>query len=369
MGFHIVMKILSSFSHPDNLYFSKNLEYTKKQGTRHLHSAVIFELGYNKKYQYVFGKLKSSLKMSKRTRNTTRKQIMQEPHNLIISNDIQVPNKNVSHINDKHPSEKILINSDQNISQADNKRQKCVESTSFINVNTVETTIDEIEFHRFNQMSKGQAIFQRNRQESIKQRSKNNVTRPNPISALEFGPSPVRVRHLANTLAENSAESPLYSSKPKIIPPVKQTDKTTPPTARIGSRASHRLPEPQTGEIRDYDQPDPPAGPRGHEVSSSRSGRIQGTVVSLIRYPGRSRGHKSAEPQSWQVSGHQVCRAANPGTHGPSVPETREANVKCTDVTGNNLDVRRHHHIRRQHKPKATWMSVDIVLFDGNLFL
>ncbi|BBG93234.1 hypothetical protein Prudu_001182 [Prunus dulcis] len=28
---------------------------------------------------------------------------------------------------------------------------------------------------------------------------------------------------------------------------------------------------------------------------------------------------------SEHVSGHQVCRAANPGTHGPSVPVTREA--------------------------------------------
>ncbi|BBN70276.1 hypothetical protein Prudu_1454S001100 [Prunus dulcis] len=35
-----------------------------------------------------------------------------------------------------------------------------------------------------------------------------------------------------------------------------------------------------------------------------QTGRIQGTVVSLIR---------------------------NPGSHGPGVPETREANVKCTD--------------------------------------
>ena len=124
------------------------------------------------------------------------------------------------------------------------------------------------------------------------------------------------------------------------------------PLAGLGRHAVY--PSRKLAKSGDYDQPDPPAGPRGHEVSSSRSGRIQGTVVSLIRYPGRSRGHKSAEPQSWQVSGHQVCRAANPGTHGPSVPETREANVKCTDVTGNNLDVRRHHHIRRQHKPKAT---------------
>ena len=116
------------------------------------------------RYQPVFGKLKSSLIMSKRTRNTMRKQIMQEPHNLIISNDIQVPNKNIFHINDEYPSEKIPINSDQNISQADKKRQKCVESTSSINVNTVETTLDQIQFHRFNQINKGQAIFQRNRQ-------------------------------------------------------------------------------------------------------------------------------------------------------------------------------------------------------------
>ncbi|KAL6289369.1 hypothetical protein ACE6H2_006879 [Prunus campanulata] len=102
--------------------------------------------------------------MSKRTRNTTRKQIMQQPHNLIISNDIQVPNKNVYHIDDKHPSEKIPINNHQNISQVDNKKQKCVGNTLSINVNTVETTTDEIEFHHFHQMRQGQAIFQRNRQ-------------------------------------------------------------------------------------------------------------------------------------------------------------------------------------------------------------
>ncbi|BBG99321.1 hypothetical protein Prudu_008973 [Prunus dulcis] len=48
----------------------------------------------------------------------------------------------------------------------------------------------------------------------------------------------------------------------------------------------------------DYDQPDPPAG-LGDTSQPSR--------------------------KSWQVSGHQVCRAANPGTHGPSFPGTREA--------------------------------------------
>ncbi|BBN67481.1 receptor like protein 19 [Prunus dulcis] len=55
--------------------------------------SIWIPLSYSR-YQPVFGKLKSSLIMLKRTRNTARKQIMQEPHNLIISNHIQVPNKN-----------------------------------------------------------------------------------------------------------------------------------------------------------------------------------------------------------------------------------------------------------------------------------
>ncbi|BBH03479.1 hypothetical protein Prudu_014369 [Prunus dulcis] len=58
-----------------------------------------------------------------------------------------------------------------------------------------------------------------------------------------------------------------------------------------------------------------------------QTGRIQGTVVSLIR---------------------------NPGSQGPGIPETREANVKCTDNTESKLDVRGHRHIRRQHILKAT---------------
>ncbi|KAI5351431.1 hypothetical protein L3X38_004322 [Prunus dulcis] len=52
-----------------------------------------------------------------------------------------------------------------------------------------------------------------------------------------------------------------------------------------------------------------------------QTSRIQGTVVSLIRIP---------------------------GSHGPSVPETREANVKRADKTEGNLDVGGHRHIRRQ---------------------
>ncbi|BBG99274.1 pyrimidine 2 [Prunus dulcis] len=42
-----------------------------------------------------------------------------------------------------------------------------------------------------------------------------------------------------------------------------------------------------------------------------------------------------------------------PGSHGLGVPETREANVKCTDKTERKLDVRGHRHIRRQQIPTA----------------
>ncbi|BBH02377.1 F-box family protein with DUF295 [Prunus dulcis] len=66
------------------------------------------------------------------------------------------------------------------------------------------------------------------------------------------------------------------------------------------------------GEIRDYDQPVPPAD----------SSMTPSQLESLWQDAG---DRSQPDPQSWQVSGHQVCRAANPGTHGPSVPETREA--------------------------------------------
>ncbi|BBH07004.1 hypothetical protein Prudu_018800, partial [Prunus dulcis] len=64
--------------------------------------------------------------------------------------------------------------------------------------------------------------------------------------------------------------------------------------------------------------------------------------------------HSQPDPQSWQVSVTQSqpepsrdtksIRAANPGTQGPGVPETFEANVKCTDKTESELDVGRHRH-------------------------
>ncbi|BBH07172.1 hypothetical protein Prudu_019037, partial [Prunus dulcis] len=83
----------------------------------------------------------------------------------------------------------------------------------------------------------------------------------------------------------------------------------------------------------DYSQPDSLASLGDTKSTRAATGRIQGIVVSLICNPGRSRSRDT-----------KSIRAANPGTHGPSVPETREANVKCTDKTEGKLDVRRHRH-------------------------
>ncbi|BBN68846.1 hypothetical protein Prudu_605S000400 [Prunus dulcis] len=59
---------------------------------------------------------------------------------------------------------------------------------------------------------------------------------------------------------------------------------------------------------------------------------------------------KSTRAANWQDSGDVVSLICIPGSHGPGVPETREANVKCTD------------------KLKANWMSVDIVISEGNIY-
>ncbi|KAI5350268.1 hypothetical protein L3X38_003159 [Prunus dulcis] len=76
----------------------------------------------------------------------------------------------------------------------------------------------------------------------------------------------------------------------------------------------------------DHSQPDPLAGLGDTQSTQAATGRIQGTVVNLIRNPGRSRDTKS-------------IRAVNSGTHGLSVSETREANVKCTDKTEATLRI------------------------------
>ncbi|KAI5349980.1 hypothetical protein L3X38_002871 [Prunus dulcis] len=109
-------------------------------------------------------------------------------------------------------------------------------------------------------------------------------------------------------------------------------------------------------------------------IRAANPGRIQGTIVSLIRWQvsvtqsqleplwqdsGDSSQHDSQSWQvsgtqsqpsrkSWQVSGHQISRTANPGTHGPSVPETRESMSSALT------------------KLKMDWMSVDIGPTEGN---
>ncbi|KAI5350269.1 hypothetical protein L3X38_003160 [Prunus dulcis] len=95
----------------------------------------------------------------------------------------------------------------------------------------------------------------------------------------------------------------------------------------------------------DHSQPDPLAGLGDTQSTQASTGRIQGTVVNLIRNPGRSRDTKSIRAANpGRSRDTKSIRAANPSTHGPSVPETREANVKCTDKTEGKLDVRRHLH-------------------------
>ncbi|BBH05833.1 hypothetical protein Prudu_017335, partial [Prunus dulcis] len=120
------------------------------------------------------------------------------------------------------------------------------------------------------------------------------VDRTRSKFALEFESDPVRVRHLANV-----------GHKRPICP----SNKTSLTRERHGRR--------KNGPVVSVTQSQP----------EPQTGRIQGTVVSLIR---------------------------NPGSHGPGVPKTREANVKCTDKTEGRLDARGHRHIRRQHILKAT---------------
>ncbi|BBN68813.1 hypothetical protein Prudu_606S000500 [Prunus dulcis] len=80
--------------------------------------------------------------------------------------------------------------------------------------------------------------------------------------------------------------------------------------ACLGRHAVH--PSRKLAKSGDYDQPIPPAD----------SSMTPSQLESLWQDAG---DRSQLDPQSWQVSGHQVCRAANPGTHGSRVPETREA--------------------------------------------
>ncbi|BBG99566.1 hypothetical protein Prudu_009294, partial [Prunus dulcis] len=121
---------------------------------------------------------------------------------------------------------------------------------------------------------------------------------PDPNSALEFESDPVRVRHLGNNFY--------------IKGRARKTEKWPGGGFMCTSTAWGR----KTLKNVSVTQSQP----------EQQTGRIQGTIVSLIRIP---------------------------GSHGPGVLETREANVKCTDKTKGKLDVRRHHQIRRQHILKA----------------
>ncbi|BBG99606.1 hypothetical protein Prudu_009350 [Prunus dulcis] len=100
------------------------------------------------------------------------------------------------------------------------------------------------------------------------------------------------------------------TQNPLKIPPICTPVITVNSLAGLGRHTGY--PSRKLAKSGDYDQPVPPAD----------SSMTPSQLESLWQDAG---DRSQPDPQSWQVSGHQVCRAANPGTHGPSVPETREA--------------------------------------------
>ncbi|KAI5318354.1 hypothetical protein L3X38_038062 [Prunus dulcis] len=138
---------------------------------------------------------------------------------------------------------------------------------------------------------------------------KPHMTGPDPNSTLEFESDPVLVRHLANVGHKRTFYPSSYKLRcTPVIPSI--------PLAGLGDTQSVRAANWQ--DSGDRSQPDPLAG-------------LGNTKSTRAANPDRSRDTKS-------------IRAANPGTQIPGVPETREANVKCTDKTESKLDVRRHRH-------------------------
>ncbi|KAI5334619.1 hypothetical protein L3X38_024752 [Prunus dulcis] len=83
----------------------------------------------------------------------------------------------------------------------------------------------------------------------------------------------------------------------------------------------------------DYSQPDPLAGLGDtNSIRVANPGRSRDTKSSRAANPCRSRDTKSSRAANpGRSRDTKSSRAANHGTHGPSVPKTREANVKCTD--------------------------------------
>ncbi|KAI5338704.1 hypothetical protein L3X38_017976 [Prunus dulcis] len=113
----------------------------------------------------------------------------------------------------------------------------------------------------------------------------------------------------------------------------------------------------------DLSQPDPLAGLGDTKSTRAATGRIQGTVVSLIRNPGRPWRHQvkpSCNPgRLWRHQVKPSCNpgrprrrqvklSCNPGTHGPGVPKlVRQMSSALTKMIVN-------------------WMSVDIGITEGN---
>ncbi|KAI5349986.1 hypothetical protein L3X38_002877 [Prunus dulcis] len=68
-------------------------------------------------------------------------------------------------------------------------------------------------------------------------------------------------------------------------------------------------------------------------------------LLARIFHKGVSVTQSQPEPQTGRIQGTVVSLISNPGSHSPGVPETRESNVKRTDKIEGKLDVCRHRHI------------------------
>lgn len=104
--------------------------------------------------------------MSKRPRNAARYLNIEEANNSGTSVSVPFSVENVCDANKrkKHKGMKNSTASHENNSRSQKKRQKCDQDRSSANTITAETTRNENQCDHSNQISRGQAFYQRNRQ-------------------------------------------------------------------------------------------------------------------------------------------------------------------------------------------------------------
>ncbi|BBG97153.1 hypothetical protein Prudu_006183, partial [Prunus dulcis] len=186
------------------------------------------------------------------------------------------------------------------------------------------------------------------------------VTGPDPNSDLESEPDPVRVRHLANVGHKRPACPSSYKLKFQISLDFYRKFAYV----KIQSNSSVlNLGQISEQLLRIYRGVNPFTKQNFYSKGKARKveKRPGGGFLCTSTAWGRKTFKKNVsvtqsqpEPQTGRIQGTVVSLIRILGSHGPGVPKTREANVKCTDKTESKLDVRGHRHIRRQHILKAT---------------